>query len=142
MDKLKLMLSRYPGSVFRNVSTVRHILSFFAFLYALGFLITDRSTLPNFSALYDLMQPWAWGAAFAIYGLIKAVTATIRVSSCLKLISSVCGTWLWVYTVFSFIVYDTTPTSAAELMLILPVILELIELSVELWELKYKEELR
>ena len=126
------------GCKFRGMNIIRYVLGMMAMLYSIGFWLSDPPYHPNYSALFNIMPSAGWGVALGIYGLIKFVSGTTRLPNILPLMNSLDGLWVWLYTVFSFIVFDITPLGAAEVVLLAPVILELADTSNILWNVSHK----
>lgn len=93
-----------------------------AFL-GLGFLFADGSN-SNYQMIYAFASKYAWGVFFLLYSASKFCAYFFRIDYKVKLASGVLGLWAWNYLLLSFTMFDITPITPAEILLILPVLVE------------------
>lgn len=137
MNYLQQLANRYLGLVFQHTSLLPITLGVMGLLYGLGFLVGDPTVNANYYALEVFLPSWGWGVLFFSYALIKLSTPVSHLNTTMKILCSFWGLWAWNYTVFSFIILDASPIAPAELMLIAPLLFEVADLSVQLWEHKF-----
>lgn len=137
MNYLQQLTSRYLNLVFQHTSILPITIGIMGLLYSIGFLIGDTTISANYYALEAFLPSTGWGILFSLYALIKLMAPVYRVNTVLKILCSFWGLWAWNYTIFSFIILDASPIAPAELMLIAPLLLEVADLSVQLWEHKF-----
>lgn len=100
-------------------------------LMGLGFLTIDRYN-PNYVLVYQIFDFKVWAAIFLAYGIGKFILVfidTLRYRA-LHLTLSVIGAWAWTYLFFSFIFFDPTHLSPAELLIV-------VFIGSELWSMTY-----
>lgn len=107
--------------LYKDVSALRFSLSWSALTLMLGFLYgsTDGS---SYNHLKGLMRYELWAIAFGAYGVAMLFTNLFKVARYTHCAIDAIGLWLWTYLFLSFICVDSTPTSAAEYLLIIPII--------------------
>lgn len=103
-----------------EITVVQSILSI---LIAFGFLFIDGQN-SNYDLLYSFAHPLVWGAIFATHGGIKALSVLAHIPRLIVLINEVLSIWTWCYILLSFTVFDKTPTTPAEMFVLLPIMLE------------------
>lgn len=113
---LAVMLSKSAT----EITVVQSILSL---LVAFGFLFLDGQN-SNYDLLYSFAHPLIWGAIFATHGIIKALSVLTHIPRLIVLINEVLSIWAWCYILLSFTVFDKTPTTPAEMFVLLPIMLE------------------
>ena len=138
MHKLQQIIQRYLTLVFQHTSLLPCFLGLMGALYGIGFLVGDMYVNTNYHALYLFLPQAAWGTLFLLYATIKLLAPVLRVATALKILNSFYGLWAWNYTVFSFIIFDTSPIAPAELILLVPLIVEVLDLATQLWEYKFR----
>lgn len=138
MHKLQQILQKYLILVFQHTSLLPCFLGLMGALYGIGFLVGDMHVNTNYYALYLFLPQGVWGTLFLLYAAIKLLTPVRKVATTLKIFNSFYGLWAWNYTVFSFIILDTSPIAPAELILLAPLILEVLDLATQLWEYKFR----
>lgn len=104
------------------------VLFLMGMLLSLGFVI-GVLTHENYDAIDALANKYVWAIGFFIYGLLKLLQCTRRIPWVVKAATTIVGMWGWNYMVLSFILLDTYPMSAAELLFFTPLICELWYLS-------------
>lgn len=137
MNYLQQLANRYLSLVFQHTSLLPITLGVMGLLYGIGFLTGSTSVNTNYHALEVFLPSWWWGVLFFIYALIKLAAPIYQLNTTIKILWSFWGLWAWNYTIFSFIILDTSPTAPAELMLIAPLLFEVADLAVQLWEHKF-----
>lgn len=137
MHKLQQIIQKYLILVFQHTGLLPVSLGIMGLLYGIGFLVGDMYVNTNYYALYLFLPQVVWGALYLIYAAIKLLAPVRKVATTLKILNSFYGLWAWNYTVFSFIILDTSPIAPAELILLAPLILEVLDLATQLWEYKF-----
>ena len=137
MSKLQQLAQKYLILLFQHTGMLPVCLGLMGTLYGIGFLVGDLHVNTNYSSLELFLSGISWGLLYLIYGIVKLAQPVSNLPSLLKISVSLWGLWAWNYTIFSFIILDTTPIAPAELILITPLLLELIDLVVQLWENKF-----
>ena len=136
------IFERYLNLIFQQSGALSLTLGVIGILYSIGFMIGDIKVNNNYTALAGFLLPLVWGSMYMAYGIIKILSPIFVINNTLRLINTLIGVWAWNYTVFSFLVSDKSPLAPAELILILPILLELVDLSLQLWERKHLPERR
>lgn len=98
---------------------------------SIGFVFMNTSN-PNYTALLQLANYAAWSLGFFTYGCIKVFQALFRVPYYIKLINAAQGMWLWTYLLLSFVVFDFSPLAPTELLLFVPVLCEVWEVTINI----------
>lgn len=110
-------------------------------LIGLGFLITPAKSL-HYGPLLDVADSTYWGLLFIGYGLFKLSELYYKVWLWIKVSATILATWLWFYLLLSLTVYDTRALNPTDLLLILPIIAELFELSYQFYCVKANRSLK
>lgn len=115
--------------------TITLFLATFGLVFGIGFMLLpiDDDRYYPFIVLFD---PIYWAIIFCVYGLLKIYQARSFCSTRLRIINSIIGMWLWAYVSISLIVYDPKSINPAELLLFLPLIYEIVELIIDLFQHK------
>ena len=137
MHKLQQLAQSYLNLVFQHTGLLPVSLGVMGLLYGIGFLVGDMYVNTNYHALYIFLPQVLWGILFISYALIKLASPVYTVNTVLKIFNSLWGLWSWNYTVFSFIILDTSPIAPAELILLAPLLFEVIDLALQIWEYKF-----
>lgn len=137
MHKLQQLTQSYLNLVFQHTGLLPVSLGVMGLLYGIGFLVGDMYVNTNYHALYLFLPQVLWGILFISYALIKLASPVYKVNTVLKIFNSLWGLWSWNYTVFSFIILDTSPIAPAELILLAPLLFEVIDLALQIWEYKF-----
>jgi len=108
-----------------------------ALLLAVGFLFTDNIALnSNYRILLELFNSTTWAGILFTYGAIKIYHLLDKLPHSIRILTSVFGTWLWLYIFLSFIVFDPTGASPAELLIFLPLACEAGELVLDIFNFR------
>ena len=99
-------------------------LMFAGILLAIGFFVGDVTNNQNYGMIREFASPFEWAIILIIYSLIKLLSIIWIVPKSLCTLNGIFGIWMWNYIFLSFSVFDTTPISPAELLLILPILIE------------------
>lgn len=99
------------------------VLMFAAVLLAVGFFVGE-ATSQNYVMINEFASPAAWATLLIIYALIKLLSIIWIVPKSLCTMNGIFGVWMWNYIFLSFAVFDTTAIAPAELLLILPILIE------------------
>lgn len=137
MHKLQQLAQGYLNLIFQHTGMLPISLGIIGVLYGIGFLVGDMYVNTNYYALYLLLPKAAWGILVIGYSLIKLASPVCGAPTELKIFNSLAGLWFWNYTVFSFIILDTSPIAPAELILLAPLLFEVIDLALQIWEYKF-----
>lgn len=96
----------------------------------LGFgFLTSTEHNQNYTLITNLMPYFLWGYLFLSYGLTKLAQTLFRVRYCIKILVSAIGMWAWLYIFLSFTLFDSTPMAPTEILLSIPVVIELWSLT-------------
>lgn len=136
MNKLQQIAQRYLNLVFEHTSLLPISLGLMGLFYGVGFLYGDMHVNTNYHILEIFLSKLTWGILFLVYAVVKLLAPVYRLNTILKILCSFWGLWAWNYTIFSFIILDATPTAPAELILLVPLLLEVIDLALQIWEHK------
>lgn len=112
------------------------LLGVIAILLGLGFMLGDSSNSTNYTILLELFNSSTWTAIFFLYGCTKLLQFLDRLSYKLRVLTSMFGSWLWLYVLLSFMVFDPSKLSPAELLIILPLACEAGELVLDIFNLR------
>lgn len=111
-------------------------------LIGLGFLISPAKSFYYGQLLLDATESAWWGLLFIGYGLFKLSELYYKVWLWIKVSTTILATWLWFYLLLSLTVYDTRGLNPTDLLLILPIIAELFELSYQFYCVKANRSLK
>lgn len=100
------------------------ILALTSFLMAFGFLFGEGVN-QNYTLLYEVLPPVTWAAIFSLYSGVKVASCVTKVSNGFKYLNSTIGIWAWTTLFLSFVFYDSTAMTPAEMILLMPVLTEL-----------------
>lgn len=108
--------------LYKDTSSLRIALGWSALTLSFGFVYgaTDQH---SFNYLNALMHYNFWALSFGIYGFCMMISGLVNVSRYAYCIADAIGLWLWTYLFLSFVVIDPIPTSAAEYMLVVPILM-------------------
>lgn len=118
------IFARLRGLIFSDLSALRLLLSMCAFSIGLGFLISDTHNT-NYEFIHFIAAQHVWGLFFVFHGCFQLYASLYYVKYAVRIIESSVAVWLWSFIFCSFTVFDETPTSATEWMLILPLLIEI-----------------
>jgi len=99
------------------------ILILAGFLLSIGFYVGDVSN-QNYDLLNQFAKTSVWSILFGTYAITKFFAFVWNVPSFISKINSLFGIWLWNYVFLSFVIFDETMFSPAELLLLLPLLIE------------------
>lgn len=99
------------------------VLMFAGFILAIGFFIGE-ATNQNYELINQFASPAGWATLLTIYALIKLLSIVWIVPRSLCMLNGIFGVWMWNYILLSFVVFDVTPIAPAELLLIIPILVE------------------
>ena len=99
------------------------VLMFAGILLAIGFFVGE-ATNQNYTMINQFASPAGWATLLIIYSLIKLLSIVWIVPKSLCTMNGIFGVWMWNYIFLSFAVFDTTAIAPAELLLILPILIE------------------
>lgn len=95
-----------------------------ALLLAFGFLVGNQDVSANYNLIWQFGSKYFWCFTFGIYAVVKAVSLYTNIDYRLNMLNSILGIWGWLYICLSFTVFDTTPVSPHEFLLVVPVLAE------------------
>lgn len=99
------------------------VLMFAGILLAIGFFVGE-ATNQNYAMINAFASPAGWATLLIIYALIKLLSIIWIVPKSVCTMNGIFGIWMWNYIFLSFVVFDTTAISPAELLLLLPILIE------------------
>ena len=99
------------------------VLALTSFLMAVGFLFGDGVN-QNYALLYEVLPALTWSVLFSLYSGVKVATCISKINDTFKYLNSILGMWLWTTVFLSFVVYDETAMTPAELILLMPILTE------------------
>lgn len=99
------------------------VLMFAGILLAIGFLTCDMSN-QNYRMIQEFASAAGWATLLCVYVVIKLLSIVWVVPKSIFTMNCVFGIWMWNYIFLSFSIFDTTPIAPAELLLILPILIE------------------
>jgi hypothetical protein len=108
----------------KQKSELQILLSISAILLAIGLFFTGPLD-PNCVILFDLLSRNVWVSLFTVYAVVKAVSCFYNISGHLRTITGTFGLWAWNYTFLSFVVFDSSYINPTELLLLVPLVIEL-----------------
>lgn len=114
---------RLAAVLLADLTALRWTLAWVGLMLSAGMLFTAATTA-NYAATNQFADRGAWGVMFGVYGIAHVLACLYRLPKWVACTAGVFGLWLWVYLFLSFTVFDPTPTQATELMLAVPVIVE------------------
>lgn len=120
----------------QQAKTLTLLLGLTALLLAMGFLFGDSAGSSNYKILLELFDPKVWSMIFFAYGSLKIYHLLDRLPHLLRVATSVCGTWIWLYVFLSFVIFDPKGISPAELLVVLPLACEAGELVLDIFNLR------
>lgn len=106
----------------QNIASLRKALFLCAVVLVCGLAWTGTNE-HNHVLLNHTAPVLAWIAALVVYAVL-CVLPQKHYNTWSMLTLSVWGLWQWMYIFLTFNVYDTYPTSAAEFLVVLPVLFE------------------
>lgn len=112
------------------------LLGLTALLLASGFLFADDNNNSNYKILLELFNHKIWATIFFVYGSLKIYHLLDKLPHLLRVLTSICGLWIWIYVFLSFIVFDPSRISPAELLILLPLACEAGELVLDIFNLR------
>jgi len=99
-----------------------YLLGLGAIILCFGFLFGEPTN--NHYAMLNFLPQYWWVLLFGVYGVLKFVSVTISCCKKLCFANSFLGLLLWSSVFSSFVLYDKTPVSPTELLMVLFVMLE------------------
>ena len=99
------------------------VLMFAAILLAIGFFI-GKSINSNYTMIYDFASAFTWATMLSVYATIKFLSIVWIVPKTVCTMNGIFGVWMWNYIFLSFVVFDTTAIAPAEILLLLPILIE------------------
>lgn len=124
--------ARLTGLLLFESKTITFLLSIIGFLLGTGFYFFNISNV-DYAVFYSLADMQYWGIVFYLYGSIKLLQSIRPISQWLKIAGSSLGMWLWTYLIFGFLLLDQTQPTPEELLLIVPLICEMGELVINMF---------
>ena len=108
--------------LYKDTSSIRIALGMSAITLAIGFVFGSTHE-DSFNYLNELMNYNYWAISFLVYGIFIMTGGFVKVSRYAYCVVDAIGLWLWTYLFLSFVIVDPTPTSAAEYMLTVPILM-------------------
>lgn len=106
-----------------DLTALRWVIGWCALWLSYGFLcLSTRGQ--DYDMLRELRPAFVWGALFAVYGAVGLLDCLFRMNWIVARGAGLLGMWLWSYLFLSLAVFDEKPTTAAEIMLVVPIICE------------------
>ena len=106
-----------------DVFALRILLAVSAYLFAFGLWFADSS-----GGAYNSMLRHApsvvWGLAFFIYGTVTVVLSAKSLNKYVAYCALILGTYLWLFTLLSFVDNPNRPMGSADLILFVLVLIE------------------
>ncbi len=93
-------------------------------MLALGFILGDGNNA-NYALMYGFADPIYWSVFFFSYSFVKFLGIWKCLDYRIRLTNSALGIWAWNYIFLSFAVFDKTPMAPTEILLMVPVIVEM-----------------
>jgi hypothetical protein len=119
-DELKFRVLWVLGGKQRDFSI---LLMLAAILLSLGFIF-GTGTTANYDLIYRFGGNIFWAVFFAIYATIRFIDQILNIPRWLCIICGTLGIWAWNYIFLSFVVFDLTPVTPTEFLLLVPTIAE------------------
>lgn len=113
--------------------TITVLLGSVGIFFGIGFAVGDTSS-DDYYPFVVLFNQYIWSGIFIVYGMLKFYQVCLPCSSRLKIANSIAGMWLWSYTAISFIFYDSRAVTPGEFLLLLPLLYEITELTIDLFQ--------
>lgn len=123
----KTFLLRILLLIIAQVRSMSLILGVCGITLGLGFLVMDTEN-PNYHSIKEFAPIGFWAAGFFTYGTIKVLHSVFRVHYSIKLFNALQGIWVWTFLFLSSSIFDSTPLTPTELLLVIPIICELWEI--------------
>lgn len=128
----KTFLLRILLLIIAQIRTMSLILGLCGITLGLGFLVGDTGN-PNYHSIKEFAPISFWAFGFFTYGVIKLLHSVFRVHHSVKLLNALQGIWVWTFLFLSFSIFDSTPLAPTELLLIIPIICELWEIVIAIF---------
>lgn len=112
------------------------LLGLTAILLSIGFLFGDPVNNSNYKIMLELFPHKIWAVIFCTYGVLKLFQILDKLPHIFRILTSVAGTWIWLYVFLSFVVFDVIPINPAELLIILPLACEAGELVLDIFNFR------
>ena len=125
--------SRVAAILIIESKTMSVLLGIIGLFLGVGFLLGDSSSV-DYHPLRMLFDPIIWAIIFLGYSTLKFSQIVKKVPARIKVFNSTLGMWLWTYVAISFLFYDPKPISPAEILLLVPLVCELLELIIDLFQ--------
>lgn len=132
---IKTFTSRLATLVFVQAHTMTLLLGVCGLALSIGFIL-GSPTNANYSTISSFADQSIWAFWFLIYSIIKLLQPLVRVWHSIKILNALQGIWAWSFIFLSFTVFDSTPIAPTELMLVIPIICELWELVVDIFNFR------
>ena len=118
--------------MFVQAHTMTLLLGICGLMLGIGFLVGDAAN-PNYATIISFASPNTWALGFFVYSIIKLYQTINRVPHVLKIANAVQGIWAWSFIFLSFVIFDPTPIAPTEIMLLVPLVSEVWELVIDIF---------
>lgn len=109
------------------LSTSRHdtvmLLCVAAILLSIGFVVGTGDN-PNYAMIYSFGGNIFWGLLFIGYAMILMCSLLFNIPRWLYILNGVIGLWAWNFIFLSFVIFDTSPITPTEILLLIPTLAE------------------
>ncbi len=128
-------MQRLGRVLLADLTALRWTLAWVALALSAGMLFTAATT-ENYAAIHWFSDRMAWGLMFGAYGVAHVLACLYSLPKWVAYAAGVFGLWLWVYLFLSFVWFDPTPVQATEIMLAVPVAIEVWLLAEDIFKRK------
>lgn len=101
----------------------------------IGFALSNTTDL-DYAAVVQFAPPIYWVIGLLVYGILKILQALGRMPATIKLLNALQGIWAWSFLFISFSIIDTAPITPTELLLVVPILCEVWELVVAIFNFR------
>lgn len=106
-----------------DLTALRWVMGWTSLWLSYGFFCLSTGGA-DYDTLREIRPAYVWGVLFAVYGAVGLLDCVFRVNWFVARGAGLLGMWLWSYLFLSLAVLDDKPTTAAEIMLVVPIICE------------------
>lgn len=115
-----------------HTRTLTLLLGLHGITLGIGFALGDITDL-DYTAVIQFAKPVYWAIGLWVYGILKVLQALSRMPATIKLLNALQGIWAWSFLFISFSIIDTAPITPTELLLVVPILCEVWELVVAIF---------
>lgn len=101
----------------------------------IGFALGNITDL-GYTAVVQFAEPIYWVIGLSVYGILKVLQALGRMPATIKLLNALQGIWAWSFLFISFSIIDTAPITPTELLLVVPILCEVWELIIAIFNFR------